>query len=202
MTQRVALYLRVSTDGQTVENQRRELTEACAARGWEIVDVFADEGVSGAKARDQRPGLDKALRYMERGKADILAAWSVDRLGRSLADLVATLGVLIEKRRNLFLLRQQIDTTTPSGRAMFQMLGVFSEFEREMIRERVNAGLARATGQGVKLGRPRSPHEAAIREHIARGELGLNRISRVVGCGSSVVQRIAQEMREEAARAA
>lgn len=195
---RVALYLRVSTDGQTVENQRRDLVEACEARGWGIVEVFADEGISGAKTRAERPGLDAALRFMERGKADVLATWAVDRLGRSLQDLVSTLGALVGARRDLFILKQQVDTTTPAGRAMFQMLGVFSEFEREMIRERVNSGLDRARAAGKTLGRPRSPHDDAIRAQLAQG-VGMNRVARIVGVGTSTVQRVAQEMKAEAA---
>ena len=195
---RVALYLRVSTDGQTVENQRLDLVEACRLKGWQVVEIFSDEGISGAKSRADRPGLDQALRFMTKGKADILAAWAVDRLGRSLQDLVATLGELIANRRNLFLLKQDVDTTTPAGRAMFQMLGVFSEFEREMIRDRVRSGLDRARLEGKTFGRPRSPQEQAVREELQRGT-GINRAARICGVGNSVAQRIAAEIKAESA---
>jgi DNA invertase Pin-like site-specific DNA recombinase len=92
LEKRVALYLRVSTREQTVENQRRELTEVADRHGWRIVAQFADEGVSGAKGRDKRPGFDKLMKATTRREIDMVAAWSVDRLGRSLQDLVGFLG--------------------------------------------------------------------------------------------------------------
>ncbi|WFU45052.1 recombinase family protein [Bradyrhizobium sp. CB82] len=124
-------------------------------------------------------------------KINMIAAWSVDRLGRSLQDLVAFLTDLQALGCDLYLHQQALDTSTPSGRAMFQMCGVFAEFERGMIRERVNAGLARAKERGVKLGRrPVKPAiEARIRELKAEG-MGILKIGRTVGVGTSVVQRV------------
>jgi DNA invertase Pin-like site-specific DNA recombinase len=151
---RVALYVRVSTDHQTIKNQERELRAVADRHGWEIVATFKDEGISGAKGRDERPGLDKLLQAVSRREFDLVAAWSVDRIGRSLVDLVGTLQELHFKHVDLYLHQQGIDTTTPSGKAMFQMMGVFAEFERSMLRERVNAGLARARAEGIQLGRP------------------------------------------------
>ena len=130
---RVGLYLRVSTGEQTVENQREALTTACAHRGWKIVAEFVDNGVSGAKGRDKRPGFDRLLKAATQRKIDVVAAWSVDRLGRSLQDLVGFLGELNGAGCDLYLERQAVDTTTPAGRALFQMLGVFAEFERAII---------------------------------------------------------------------
>src|SRR5271167_4683239 len=146
MTKRVGLYLRVSTkNGQTVDNQRQALTEAIGRRqGWIIADEFSDEGISGAKGRDKRPEFDRLLKEVVRGKIDVVAAWSVDRLGRSLQDLVGFLGELNAAGCDLYLEKQAVDTSTPAGKAMFGMLGVFSEFERSMIVERVRAGMARA----------------------------------------------------------
>jgi DNA invertase Pin-like site-specific DNA recombinase len=162
---RVALYLRVSTNGQTVENQRLELEGVAAARGWAITSKYHDKGISGAKGREERPGFDAALKGAVRGEYDVLMAWDVSRLGRSLADLAAALKELHAAGRGLYLHVQGMDTTTPSGRAMFQMCGVFAEFEREMIRERVNAGIARARRQGTKsgrkIGRPELPEGTA-----------------------------------------
>lgn len=149
---RVALYLRTSHAERTVENQRRELTAAFQARGWPIIAEYADEAISGSKGRDERPGLDSALRAAVAGSYDMLGVWSVDRLGRSVSDLVSTLGELVSTKRALYIHRQQLDTSTPSGRAMFGMLSVFAEFEREMIRERTLAGLARARAAGKRLG--------------------------------------------------
>src|SRR4051794_32185243 len=151
---RVALYLRVSTGGQTIENQRRELQAVAERHGWTIAAVFKDEGVSGTKGRDKRPGFDQLCRGIARKDFDQVAAWSVDRLGRSLQDLVGFLGELHAKAVDLYLHQQGIDTSTPAGKAMFQMLGVFAEFERAIIVERVKAGLSRARSQGKRLGRP------------------------------------------------
>ncbi len=124
-----------------------------SATAGEVVAVFEDEGISGAKGRDVRPGFDALMKAVARREIDMVAAWSVDRLGRSLMDLLAFLRDLHAKGVDLFLHQQGLDTTTPSGRAMFQMLGVFAEFERAMIRERVMAGLARARSEGKQLGR-------------------------------------------------
>ena len=145
---RVALYVRVSTDHQTIKNQERELAAVAERHGWEIVATFKDQGISGAKGRDVRPGLDKLLQAVVRKEFDLVAAWSVDRIGRSLIDLVGTLEELHSKLVDLYLHQQGIDTTTPSGKAMFQMMGVFAEFERSMLRERANAGLASARFRG------------------------------------------------------
>jgi DNA invertase Pin-like site-specific DNA recombinase len=151
---RVAIYARVSTDGQTVANQRRELEAAAERHGWEIVEVFEDKGISGAKGRKDRPAMKRMMEGVARREFDLVAAWSVDRLGRSLQDLIGFLEELRAKRVDLYLHQQGLDTTTPAGEALFGMLGVFAQFERAMIRERVNAGLARAKAQGKRLGRP------------------------------------------------
>ena len=151
MKRRVGIYLRVSTDGQTTENQRRELEAVAAGSGWEVVDIYEDAGISGSNGREKRPGLDRLLKDATARKINMIAAWSVDRLGRSLQHLVGFLNELQALNCHLYLHQQAIDTTTPSGRAMFQMCGVFAEFERSMIVERVNAGLARAKANGVKL---------------------------------------------------
>src|SRR2546423_13212436 len=144
---RVAIYIRVSTSKQETNNQRRELKAVAKRSGWEIVHVYEDAGISGAKGRDKRPGLDAMMKAVNAKEFDMVASWSVDRLGRSLTDLLSILQGLHEKGVG--------DTTTTAGKAMFQMLGVFAEFERGIIRERVNAGLARARANGVKLGRRR-----------------------------------------------
>src|ERR1700744_2444064 len=151
---RVALYLRVSTTGQTTTNQKRELEVVAGRHGWDVVQVFSDNGVSGAKGRKDRPGLDALLKGVARRGFDMVAAWSVDRLRRTLQDLIEVLSDLHAKGVDLYLHQQGLDTSTPSGRAMYQMMGVFAEFERAIIQERVKAGLARARAQGKRLGRP------------------------------------------------
>lgn len=152
---RIAIYLRVSTSKQDTANQLRELKAVARRSGWEIVRTYEDAGISGAKGREGRPGLDAMLKGVNAREFDMVATWSVDRLGRSLTDLLSILQCLRDKGVDLFLHQQGLDTSTTAGRAMFQMLGVFAEFERGIIRERVNAGLARARANGVKLGRRR-----------------------------------------------
>ncbi len=188
---RVALYLRVSTDGQTTENQRRELEAVAEKAGWNVVTVFEDAGISGAKGRDKRPGFDAMLKAVTRREVDMVAAWSVDRLGRSMPDLVSFLSELHARGADLYLHQQAVDTSTPSGKAMFQMLGVFAEFERAMIQERVKAGLARAKAQGKRLGRPTvGPEiEARIRQLHADG-MGVLKVARTLRIGVSAVQRV------------
>ena len=196
MTKRVGIYLRVSTDGQTTENQRRELEAVAARSGWNVIKVFEDAGISGAKGRDKRPGFDALLNAVTRREVDMVAAWSVDRLGRSLQDLIGFLNDLRAKGADLYLHQQALDTSTPSGRAMFGMLGVFAEFERGMIRERVNAGLARAKTNGVKLGRKRiaAKIEDKIEADLNHG-IGIIKTAKAHGVGVSVVQRIAAKMK-------
>src|SRR5258705_4020598 len=188
---RVAIYLRVSTSKQDTDNQRRELEAVAARSGWQVVKIYEDAGISGAKGRDKRPGLDALLKAVNAKEFDMVAAWSVDRLGRSLTDLLGILQGLHDKGVDLFLHQQRLDTSTTAGKAMFQMLGVFAEFERGIIRERVNAGLARARAKGTKLGRRpvKSSVEAQIRELRSKGD-GILKIGRKLGVGTSVVQRV------------
>ena len=194
-TKRAALYLRVSTDGQSVENQRLALQAVAAQRGWSVVAAYDDNGISGAKGRDRRPGLDALLNDATRGRFDVAMVWAMDRLGRSLADLIDTLRVLKAAKVDLYLDQQAIDTTTPAGRMFFHITGAFAEFERDMIRSRVNAGLARARARGVKLGRPKvsAKVEAAIRDSLAAGT-GILKTARTVGVGSGTVQRVKAEL--------
>jgi DNA invertase Pin-like site-specific DNA recombinase len=140
---RAAIYVRVSTDKQTIENQLRELRQIAERRGWEVVHEYHDAGISGAKSREARPGLDEMLKDAQRRRFDVVMAWAIDRLGRSLIDLLATIQTLEACGVDLYLDQQSIDTTTPAGRLMFQITGAFAEFERSMIRQRVRAGLKR-----------------------------------------------------------
>jgi DNA invertase Pin-like site-specific DNA recombinase len=191
MAKRIGIYLRVSTDNQTTENQRLELEAVANRSGWDVVGVYEDAGISGAKGRDKRPGLDRLLKDVTARKVNMIAAWSVDRLGRSLQDLVAMLNDLQAVGCDLYLHQQALDTSTPSGRAMFQMCGVFAEFERSMIRERVNAGLARARSKGIKLGRRKvKPSVEEQIQELRQGGMGILRIGKTLGVGTSVVQRV------------
>ena len=191
MNKRVALYARVSTDGQTTENQLRELRQVAKKSGWEITQEFIDHGISGAKGRDQRPQFDAMCKGAVRREFDMILVWAVDRLGRSLQHLVSFLEELHSKKVDLYLHKQGIDTTTPAGKMMFQMLGVFSEFERSMIRERINAGLQRARDQGIKLGRPKVSTKVETKvKALRKSGKGIRRIAREVGIGVGTVMRI------------
>ena len=212
-TMRAAIYLRVSTSDQTVENQRRELEAAAEARGWVVTAVYADEGISGSKGRDRRPQLDAMLKDAVRRRFDVVMVWAVDRLGRSLPDLIGSMQELHGAKVDLFLLQQGIDTTTPAGKAMFGMMGVFADFERSMIVSRVKAGMERAKAEqaaGLKrkdahgkvkqvIGRPKVAKAVTdeILGRLAAGD-GMVRVAREAGVGVSVVQRLKREIRQAA----
>ena len=189
---RIALYLRVSTTNghQTTENQERELMAIAERSGWEVVATFADR-LSGAKGREQRPGLDAMLKAATERQFDMIAAWSVDRLGRSLQHLVTLFADLQAMGVDLYLHQQHVDSSTPSGRALLQMSGVFAEFERAMLKERVHAGLARARAQGKNLGRRRTTGatDDAILKLRSQG-LGVQAIRKRLGCGAGRVQAV------------
>ncbi|SED78581.1 Site-specific DNA recombinase [Rhizobiales bacterium GAS188] len=189
---RAAIYCRVSTDGQTTENQRLALEEVAARRGFNVVDVYTDQGISGAKGRDKRPAFDKMLKDATRGKFDVVMAWAIDRIGRSVHDVS---GFMVEMEAlgvKQYYDKQAIDTATPAGKAMLHMCVVFSEFERDMIRERINVGLKRARAQGKRLGRPTidPKTEQAISAALAQGDLGMLKIAAKFKVGSGTVQRI------------
>src|SRR5215469_10863329 len=196
MSKRAAIYVRVSTDKQTVENQVAALRQIAERRGWQVVEQYHDAGISGSKGRDGRPGLDQMLKDASRRKFDVIMAWAIDRLGRSLIDLLGTIQTLEASGVDLYLDQQAIDTTTPAGKLMFQVCGAFAEFERSMIRQRVHAGLKRAVAQGKQLGRLKvdPAMEKRIRAHL-RGGKGIRKIARECGVGTGTVQRVQQEMK-------
>jgi DNA invertase Pin-like site-specific DNA recombinase len=190
---RAAIYTRVSTDKQTIENQLRSLREIAQRRGWEIVGEYKDAGISGAKGRDQRPGLDQMLADAQRRRFDVVMAWAIDRIGRSLIDLLGTIQSLEACGVDLYLDQQAIDTTTPMGKLMFQVTGAFAEFERSMIRQRINAGLKRAIAEGKQLGRPKIEPELERKIIAGLRSKGINSVARELGVGNSVVERIRRE---------
>jgi DNA invertase Pin-like site-specific DNA recombinase len=194
-TKRAAIYVRVSTDSQTVENQLRELRQVAERRGWEVTETYSDAGISGAKSRQDRPGLDAMLKDANRRKFDVVMAWAIDRLGRSLIDLLGTIQHLEACGVDIYLDQQSIDTTTPAGKLMFQVCGAFAEFERSMIRQRVKAGLKRAVAQGKRLGRPMvdGDLERKAQRELRKGH-GILKVAKAVGLGTGTVQRIKREM--------
>jgi DNA invertase Pin-like site-specific DNA recombinase len=195
MSKRAAIYVRVSTDKQTVENQVAALRQIAERRGWEVVEQYSDAGISGSKGRDGRPGLDQMLKDASRRKFDVIMAWAIDRLGRSLIDLLATIQALETCGVDLYLDQQSIDTTTPAGKLMFQVCGAFAEFERSMIQQRVRAGLKRAAEKGNFPGRPKIGEalEKRIQTQLRAGK-GILKVARELGVGTGTVQRIKAEM--------
>ena len=198
MTQskRAALYLRVSTDNQTVDNQRLALEQVAAHRGWNIVETYVDHGISGVKGRDKRPAFDQLCNDATRGKFDVIMAWSIDRIGRSVANVSSFMVEMDALGVAQFYSQQAIDTSTPGGKAMLHMCVVFSEFERSMIRERVLAGLARARKNGKRLGRPKLHAQITkrIEKALRRGDMGMLRIAKKCGVGTGTVQRVKARM--------
>jgi len=140
--ERAALYVLRQHRPSVGREPDRELQQVAERRGWSIVEIYRDAGVSGAKGRDKRPGLDTMLKDASRRKFDIVMAWAIDRLGRSLIDLLGTIEHLQEVGVDLYLDQQHIDTTTRTGKLLFQITGAFAEFERSMIRQRIRAGLS------------------------------------------------------------
>lgn len=192
---RVGIYARVSTDTQTVENQLQVLKEVAERSGWTIAHVFTDEGISGAKGRDQRPGFDALLKAVARREIDLAMAWSVDRLGRSLSDLVAFLSDLQGQGCDLFLHQQALDTSTPSGKMLYGMLSVFAEFERSLIKSRVQAGCDRARAKGVRFGRPPTPvyRLERVKKALRDGQ-SIRAAAKATGVSTATVQRIKRSM--------
>jgi DNA invertase Pin-like site-specific DNA recombinase len=190
-TKRVGIYLRVSTAGQTVENQRQDLMRVAEQRGWLIVEEYIDQGISGSKGRDERPSFKKLAKDAAGGKLDMVAAWSIDRVGRSLQHLVEFMEELKAQGVGLYLHQQNVDSATAAGKAMLSMCGVFAEFERAIIVERINAGLARARAQGKRLGRlPVSNRTETQIRNLHKQGLGKLKIARTLRCGVSTVQRV------------
>ena len=192
---RAAIYLRVSTDDQTTENQRQALVEVASRRSWTVVEVYEDQGVSGAKGRDQRPGFDRMLKDAGRRRFDVLAVWSIDRLGRSTAAVATALDDLEAAGVAIYADKEGVDASTAHGRAMLEMASVFARLERSMIVERVKAGMARAKAEGKHVGRPRTNEDtvAAIRAMLAGGR-GMISTAKALGVGVGTVHRISKAM--------
>ncbi len=187
MTKRVAIYARVSTNQQTVQNQLDALREVASRSGYSIVEEFVDEGISGAKGRTDRPALDRMLKDCAKRRFDMVMVWDISRLGRSLQNLIEVMNGLQSMRVDLFFVQQGMDTSTASGRMMFSVFGALGEYERELIRERTLLGQQRARAQGVKFGRPRTVTDntrEAIRLMRSQG-VAIRKIATTLGIGVS-----------------
>jgi len=206
---RAALYLRAATDHQSFENQNRELSQIAERRGWTVVEVYSDVGISGAKRREQPPGLAAMLKDASQRKFDVVMAWAIDRLGRSLIDILGTIEHLERAGVDLYLDQQNIDTTGPMGKLVFQVTGAFAEFERSTIRQRVRAGLRTikaaierhgkfTSKAGVvrrRLGRPGAEPEKLerARTELAKG-VGIAKTAKLTGLGTGTVHKLKRAM--------
>ena len=189
---RAVIYSRVSTNEQTVENQLRVLREVAEKRGLEVVREISDEGISGAKGRNERPGFDELIKGSVKNEWDIILVWDVSRLGRSLKHLVSFLEDIQSAHCDMYIHQSGIDTSTASGKMMFGMLSVLSEFERSMIRERVIAGQQRAVANGVKLGRKTNVNDGIITAvyHMRQNNVPIKRIAKDLQIGVGTVYKI------------
>jgi DNA invertase Pin-like site-specific DNA recombinase len=189
---RCAIYSRVSTDEQTTENQLMVLREIAERKGMTVVAEFIDEGISGAKGRDKRTGFDNIIKGAIKKDYDTILVWSVDRLGRSLQDLVSFLNEIHSVGCDLYIHQSGLDTSTPTGKMMFQMCGVFAEFERGMIRERVVAGQKRAKSQGKHIGRPSNLNEGLIHsiKYMKNQGIGIRKIAKDLSVGVGTVYKV------------
>ena len=189
---RCVIYARVSTDSQTTDNQINELNRVAELKGYKIVHTFKDEGISGAKGRDERKGFDELIKGAVKKDFDMILCWSVDRLGRSLQDLVYFLNEIHSVNCDLYIHQSGIDTSTPSGKMMFQMCGVFAEFERGMIRERVISGQNRAKEQGKHIGRPTNLNDGLVSSIKFMREKGMwiGRIAKDLKVGVGTIYRV------------
>ena len=189
---RVAIYARVSTQKQTTENQRLELREVAKRNGWDIVAELADEGISGSKGRRDRPSYDTLLRMIARREIDVLMTWSIDRLSRSTSDLVALMSELETKRIDFYSHIQAIDSRTSMGKLCFTIFAAIASFEKELLRERVYAGLARARAEGKKLGRPSNvgPNTKIAVQLMREKGASIHRIAKELKSGVGTTQRI------------
>jgi DNA invertase Pin-like site-specific DNA recombinase len=189
---KVAIYARVSTDKQTTQNQIDALIEVAERCGYQITQIFSEDGISGSKGREGRPALDQLMKSATQRKFDMVMCWSIDRLGRSLQNLVEILNELQAMKIDLFFLQQGMDTTTPSGRMIFSVFGAIGEFERNLIRERVIAGQKRAVANGVKMGRPSKMNDgmrSAIQLLREKG-MGIKQIARELKIGIGTVYSV------------
>jgi DNA invertase Pin-like site-specific DNA recombinase len=186
-TSRVAIYARVSTSDQNPQYQLDELRHLAEQRGWTIIGEYVDQAVSGAK--DRRPELDRMMADLRRGRVSILLIWKLDRLSRSLRHLLATVEELRSRNCDLISLNDNLDTSSPTGRFTFAVIGAVAELERDVIRERTRAGIAAAKRRGVRVGRPRVEVDVdAARRLLATGG-SVRSVAKTLKIGASTLAR-------------
>jgi DNA invertase Pin-like site-specific DNA recombinase len=184
---KVALYARVSTESQDPEVQLVALRAHAIQRDWQVVEEFVDRGVSGA--RERRPALDRLLKAAWAGRFQVVLVWRFDRFARSVKHLVAALETFRSLHVGFVSLQEQLDIATPIGQAMFTIIGAMAQLERDIIRERVKAGLERAKARGIRLGRPRVPVVAEELAAMRAQGLSVGEMARRLRCSRSTVRR-------------
>ena len=191
MGRKVAIYTRVSTLDQTIDNQLIELRDHCSKMGWEIVKEYADEGLSGTLSRDKRPALNALIKDAYRKRFDSVICWDISRIGRSMKELVLFLSDMKDRDIGICSVRQGFDTSTTMGEIMFQFVGILSSWEREMIRERTLAGLERAKSQGKTLGRRKVTNDTMTAKiiELRSAKKSLQEIASEVGVSIATVHR-------------
>ena len=195
---RCAIYTRVSTGSQETSNQLHTLREIAKMKGLTIVKEYTDDGISGAKGRDQRKGFDELLKGATRKEFDVILVWSVDRLGRNLQDLISFLNEIHSVGCDLFIHQSGIDTTTPTGKMMFGILSVFADFERSMITQRTRAGMERARREGKRIGRPSNLNDGLKQSilYMRSQGLGIRKIATDLKVGVGTIYRVLETQRE------
>ena len=193
---KAVIYSRVSTNDQTVDNQLKVLREVAEKKGLEVVQEISDEGISGAKGRDERDGFNELIKGSVQKEWDIILVWDVSRLGRSLQHLVSFLDDIHSAKCDLYIHQSGLDTSTASGKMMFQMIGVFSEFERSMIRERVIAGQQSAEAEGKHIGRKTNVNEGTLNavKHLRENNVPIKRIAKDLHIGVGTVYKILEKV--------
>ena len=191
-TKRCAIYCRVSTStkDQTTENQLRELTDYCDRMGFEIVKVYEDE-VSGAKTREKRPAYNEMCQDAFLKKFDTIIGWDVSRFGRSMKEFVSFLADMDDRGIGVIAVKNGLDTVSSSGRMMMKLIGVLEEWNREMLIERTNAGLARTVANGTKLGRKKTVTDKITAQiiELRTEKKSIRAIASEVGVSTATVQR-------------
>lgn len=185
---RAAIYMRVSTDGQTTENQRLAVEQYCKLQGWKVAKVYEDVGVSGAQ--DRRTGLDALKADVAKSRFDVVLVWKFDRLARSTTHLLETLSLLTRYGVDFVSVTEAVDSSTPAGKMVLTFLGAIAEFEREIIRERVVCGLERAKSEGVRLGRPRVGFDVNEAVRLKKDGRSWNQLAKQLGVSSATLRRM------------
>lgn len=192
--ERVGLYLRVSTEEQTVENQRMALQQHCERRGWKIAQTYEDAAISGSQ--DRRPALDRLNDDVRAGKLSAVCVFKFDRMARSVRHLLDCLTLFREHDVQFISITEGIDTSTSVGRLVYVFLAGIAQFEREILSERVRAGMARAKRDGTHCGRPRKGFDTALALQLHNQGLGVRRIARQVGVSYGTVHRFLQGVKK------